>query len=131
ELMIQRTYKMRVYPTTEQRQLLARWFGATRWTWNHALERRTKAYRRRGESVSGNDVSRALTGLKRTSRYCWLVEIPVTVLSQKLRDQDQAFANFFAGRARYPRFRKRGHNESVRLQIDQRQHRRLARWAEH
>ena len=43
------------------------------------------------------------------------------MLVQKLRDQDQAFRAFFAGRTRYPRFRsKRRHAQSVRLQIDQR-----------
>lgn len=128
-ITIERAYKIRVYPNAEQRALLDRWFGAARWVWNHALERRSKAYRRRGESLSGAvDVSRALTALKKTTRYGWLREIPVTVLTQKLRDQDAAFKNFFEGRAKYPRFRKRGHAESVRLQLDQRQQARAARW---
>ena len=126
---IQRTYRMRVYPTSAQQATLARWFGAARWAWNHSLERRTKAYRRRGESVSGVDVSRALSGLKGTNRYSWLAEIPATVITQKLRDQDRSFVNFFAGRACHPQFKKRGHNESVRLQVDRRQARRCARWA--
>ncbi len=119
--MIQRTYKLRVYPSSEQRERLARWFGAARWVWNHALERRSKAYRRRGESVSGVDVSRALTGLKRTRRYGWLGEVPSGIATQKLRDQDAAFKAFFAGRARYPRFKKRGAGQqAVRLQVDAR-----------
>jgi len=42
------------------------------------------------------------------------------VVTQKLRDQDRAFANFFAGRARYPRFRKKMGAQSVRYQLDQR-----------
>lgn len=125
---IQRNYRIRVYPTAGQRAHLARWFGAARWVWNHALERRSKAYRRRGESVTGTDVSRAITDLKKTRRYHWLGEIPASVVTQKLRDQDRAFANFFAGRARYPRFRKRANAQSVRLQLDQRSAARRARW---
>lgn len=125
---IPRSYRIRVYPTTAQRTQLARWFGAARWTWNHALERRSKAYRRRGETVSGTDVSRAITALKRTRRYGWLAEIPSSVVVQKLRDQDRAFANFFAGRARYPRFRRRANAQSVRLQLDQREVARRRRW---
>lgn len=131
---IQRTYKLRVYPDgaqraqRAQRARLARWFGAERWVWNHGLERRSKAYRRRGESVSGTDVSRAVTGLKKTRRYGWLRAIPSSVLTQKLRDQDAAFGAFFAGRARYPRFKKRGGPEAVRLQIDQRQRKPRAAW---
>lgn len=122
------THRIRVYPNAAQRAMLQRWFGATRWAWNHSLERRTKAYRRRGESVTGTDVSRAITGLKQTNRYAWLGAVPATLIVQKLRDQDRAFSNFFAGRAQYPRFRRRGHNESVRVQLDQRANRPRARW---
>ena len=71
------------------------------------MEFRSKAYRRRGESVTGTDFSRLLTRLKQTSRYGWLRDTPATVLTQKLRDQDPAFVNFFADRAGYPKFRVR------------------------
>ncbi|MEF8834258.1 MAG: transposase [Halofilum sp. (in: g-proteobacteria)] len=122
------TYTARLYPTAAQRAILVRWFGAARWIWNHALERRSKACRRRGERVSGSDVSRAITALKQTTRYGWLGEVPSTVLVQKLRDRDWAFRNFFEGRARYPRFRRRANGQAVRLQLDQRQVRRRQRW---
>ncbi len=122
------SYTVRLYPSAGQRRELARWFGVARWVWNHALERRSKAYRRRGERMTGTDVSRAITALKKTRRYRWLAEVPGTVLVQKLRDQDRAFTNFFAGRARYPRFRKRANAQSVRLQLDQRQIARRRRW---
>ena len=118
---MQRAYRYRFYPTAEQRLRFEAHFGAARWVWNRALEFRTKAYRRRGESVTGVDFSRLLTRLKRTARYGWLRDTPSTVLTQKLRDQDRAFANFFAGRAKYPRFRKRRTAQSIRFQLDQRQ----------
>ena len=118
---VERSYKFRFYPTAAQQAALRRWFGAARWVWNHCLEYRSKAYRRRGERVTGTDYSRLLTRIKDTPGHAWLREVPATVLTQKLRDQDQAFSNFFAGRARYPRFRsRRRHAQSVRLQIDQR-----------
>ncbi|MYF70422.1 MAG: IS200/IS605 family element transposase accessory protein TnpB [Proteobacteria bacterium] len=117
---VQRAYKYRFYPTVEQQLRLEGHFGAARWVWNRALEFRTKAYHRRGESVTGVSFSRLLTRLKRTRRYSWLGDTPATVLTQKLRDQDRAFANFFAGRAKYPRFRKRRIAQSIRFQLDQR-----------
>ena len=116
-----RAYRLRFYPTSEQEAELVRWFGAARWVWNHCLEYRTKAYQLRGEKVTGVDFSRELTRLKRLDSYAWLRAVPRTVLTEKLRDQDQAFRAFFAGRARYPKFRsKRRRAQSVRLQIDQR-----------
>ena len=117
---VQRAYRYRFYPTAEQRLSFEAHFGAARWVWNRALEFRAKAYRRRGESVTGVDFSRLLTRLKRTARHGWLRDTPSTVLTQKLRDQDRAFANFFAGRAKYPRFRKRRTAQSIRFQLDQR-----------
>ena len=117
---IQRAHKLRFYPSTDQRRRLDAYFGAARWTWNRALECRSKAYRRRGETVTGTDFSRLLTQLKQTARYGWLRETPSTVLTQKLRDQDRAFANSFAGRAKHPRFRKRRTAQSVRFQLDPR-----------
>ncbi|MEQ8384813.1 MAG: helix-turn-helix domain-containing protein, partial [Coleofasciculus sp. A1-SPW-01] len=29
--------KVRLYPTTEQQEILAQHFGCSRWWWNHAL----------------------------------------------------------------------------------------------
>jgi len=123
-----RACKLRLYPNTTQRLALAQWFGASRWVWNWRLEYRSKAYRRRGESVSGVDFSRLLTRLKKTPSHDWLKATPATVYIQKLRDQDRAFRNFFEGRTRYPRFKKRAHAQAIRLQLDQRQARLIGRW---
>lgn len=66
------------------------------------------------------DFSRLLTRLNQTPRYGWLADTPSTVLAQKLRDQDRAFANFFAGRAKYPKFRKPRFARAIRFQLDPR-----------
>ena len=96
--------------------MLERWFGAKRWLWNTALEIRSAAYRECGLRLTGNDLSRWLTLWKRTTGHEWLANIPATCLTQCLRDQDRAFANFFAKRAKYPRFRRRGTLRSLRFQ---------------
>lgn len=127
--MTTRAYKLRIYPSVEQRHALNQWFGASRWTWNRCLEFRSKAYKRRGESVTGVDFSRLLTQLKKTDRYAWLKRVPFTVLTQKMRDQDQAFNNFFQGRASYPRFRKKLNAQSARLQLDTRNKTCIKAWA--
>ena len=35
-------------------------------------------------------------------------------IAQKLIDQDKAFDNFFKGRAKFPKFKKKSHAQSVR-----------------
>jgi putative transposase len=113
---ITRSYRIRAYPNGAQRRLLDRWFGATRWLWNTALAIRSEAYRECGLSLTGNDLSRWLTQWKRTPGHEWLAQIPSTVLTQCLRDQDAAFRNFFAGRARYPKFKRKRASGSARFQ---------------
>ena len=104
--MVMRAYKYRCYPTAAQIKQLHRAFGHTRFVWNWALDRRLKRYRRRGEASNNVDPSRLLTALKKTSGYRWLNEVPAVVYVQRLRDLDTAFTNFFAGRARFPRFKE-------------------------
>ncbi|RMD65450.1 transposase, partial [Candidatus Parcubacteria bacterium] len=96
------------------------WAGCARFTWNHSLAMRTKAYQRRGETLTSVDVSRHLTQLKKHPDFAWLAACPATVLTQTLRDQDRAFKNFFQGHAHYPRFKKKKHGFSIRFQLDQR-----------
>jgi putative transposase len=97
--------------------MLDSWFGAARWLWNRALEIRCEAYRERGLTFMGNDVSRWLTQWKRTPGHEWLAQVPATCLTQCLRDQDAAFRNFFARRARYPRFKKKKRSTSGSLRF--------------
>jgi putative transposase len=54
--------------------------------------------------------------LKRRPETTWLAEVSNVVLQQALRHLDQAFRNFFAGRARYPAFkRKRGPQSATNM----------------
>ena len=117
---IQRTYRYRLYPTRTQREQLAREFGCARFVWNWSLKLRNKAWKRRQERHTNVSVSRILTRLKRSARYAWLNDVTATCLIQKLRDQDNAYAHFFAGRAKFPRHKKKGHADAVRYQLDQR-----------
>jgi putative transposase len=119
-ITIQRSYKLRFYPNSIQRQRLAVEFGHARWVWNKCLVWRNHAYEAYGETVTAIDFSRELTFLKQLGTYDWLKEASATVLGQKLKDQDTAFKNFFAGRTKYPRFKKRAHTQSIRYQLDQR-----------
>jgi putative transposase len=113
---ITRSYRIRSYPNGAQRRLRDRWFGAYRWLWNTALEIRTEAYRQCGLTLTGNDISRWLTQWKRTAGHEWLKVVPATCFTQCLRDQDAAFRNFFAGRAQYPRFKRKESAGSLRFQ---------------
>lgn len=111
-----RSYRIRAYPNGAQRRMLDQWFGASRWLWNTALGIRSEAYRHCGLKLTGIDLSKWLTQWKRTPGHEWLAGVPATCLTQTLRDQDRAFSNFFAKRARYPRFKAKRTGGALRFQ---------------
>ena len=113
---VTRSYRIRAYPNGAQRRMLDQWFGASRWLWNTALGIRSEAHRHCGLKLTGIDLSKWLTQWKRTAGHEWLTGVPATCLTQILRDQDRAFSNFFAKRARYPRFKAKRTGGALRFQ---------------
>ncbi len=111
---IKRTYRYRIYPNSEQRQELARTFGCSRWVYNWALETKTKAYYQDEESLSFTDLSGRLTDKKRKEETEWLSEVSAVTLQQSLRNLNQAFTNFFEGRAEYPSFKSKKAGQTAR-----------------
>jgi putative transposase len=104
---VKRAYKYRFYPTPEQADLLNRTFGCVRKVYNLALNARTEAWYQRHERVNYNATSAMLTAWKKTDDLAFLNEISSVPLQQTLRHLQGAFTNFFAGRARYPRFKSK------------------------
>ena len=102
---IHRAYKFRFYPTPEQEENLIRTWGCVRVVYNKALEYRTTAWYERQERVSYVDTDKALTEWKKTDDLAFLREVSAVPLQQSLRNLQTAFSNFWAKRAKYPRFK--------------------------
>ena len=111
--IVNRSYRYRFYPTEEQKIQLSQAFGCSRFVYNHFLKERTDAYYERKEKINYHKTSQLLTELKNDENYCWLKDVSSVTLQQSLRDLDRAFTNFFAGRARYPKFKKRNAKQLV------------------
>ncbi|MFJ8712258.1 RNA-guided endonuclease InsQ/TnpB family protein [Streptomyces violaceus] len=101
---VKRAFKYRFYPTDAQAAELSRTFGCVRKVYNMALAARTEAWARQ-ERVNYNQTSAMLTEWKKTEELAYLNEVSCVPLQQALRHLQSAFANFFAKRARYPRFK--------------------------
>jgi len=108
-----RAYQYRVYPTDEQKHLLARTFGCARFVYNWALRLRTDAYYKENKRIGYHETSALLTQLKQQEEYAWLTEVSSVPTQQALRHLDKAFRNFFEGRAKYPIFKKRRNQQSA------------------
>ncbi|WP_217251721.1 RNA-guided endonuclease TnpB family protein [Streptomyces sp. AC602_WCS936] len=104
--LVKRAFKYRFHPTDAQAAELSRTFGCVRKVYNLALAARTEAWARQ-ERVNYNATSAMLTAWKRTEELAFLNEVSSVPLQQTLRHLQGAFTNFFAKRARYPRFKSR------------------------
>ena len=93
--------------------MLSRTFGCVRIVWNRTLATRHERYAAEGKSTSYAETDRALTAMKKTADLAFLNEASSVPLQQALRHQHQAFAAFFDGRARYPRFKSRQGRQSA------------------
>ena len=74
---------------------------------------RHRLYRMEGKSLSYAASDAALTVLKKDPELAFLNEVSSVPLQQALRHQHKAFGAFFAGRARYPRFKSRRGKQSA------------------
>jgi putative transposase len=107
--MTQKAFKYRFYPTPAQETLLRQTMGCTRLVYNRALAARTEAWYERQERVGYEDSSKMLTQWKKQEDLNFLNDVSSVPLQQGLRNLQTAFSNFFAGRAKYPNFKKK-HN---------------------
>ena len=107
--MTQKAFKYRFYPTSEQETLLRRTMGCARLVYNRALAARNEAWYERKERVGYSETSTMLTSWKKQEDLQFLNEVSSVPLQQGLRDLQTAFTNFFAGRAKYPNFKKKHH----------------------
>ncbi|WP_405633981.1 transposase [Streptomyces sp. NBC_00056] len=103
---VKRAFKYRFYPTDAQAAELSRTFGCVRKVYNLALAARTEAWARQ-ERVNYNATSAMLTAWKKTGELAFLNEVSSVPLQQTLRHLQTAFTNFFAKRAKYPRFKSK------------------------
>jgi putative transposase len=107
--MTQKAFKYRFYPTSEQETLLRRTMGCARLVYNRALAARNEAWYERKERVGYSETSTMLTSWKKQEDLQFLNEVSSVPLQQGLRHLQTAFTNFFAGRAKYPNFKKKHH----------------------
>lgn len=109
------TYKFRLYPTEDQKVLLAKHFGSVRFVYNWALDFNQKLYASKQDYK--NSIALGCDGefVKLKSEYEWLKEVNSQSLIASVGHLDRAFNNFFAHRAGFPKFKKKGYKFSFEV----------------
>jgi putative transposase len=121
-MVVLKAFRYRLEPTPAQRALFSQTAGAVRFVWNWGLAQRKALWAaisdlspddRREHRITAIDQINQLPALK--AQFPFLREVPSHCLQQVLRNLDQAFARFFAGACRHPRFRRTGERVSFRF----------------
>lgn len=82
-MKVHKGYKFRLEPTEEQKVKINKTLGCCRFVYNSMLDRRIKAYQRRGESMSYIDTQNLLPQMK--TYLPWLAEVDSQALKYSCR----------------------------------------------
>ena len=110
-------HKIRLDPNNKQSTYLAKACGVARFAYNWALDRWKTQYDA-GEKVSEGKLRKELNAIKR-EEYPWMLEVTKCAPQLAIKDLGKAFQNFFAKRADFPKFKKKGQRDSFGLSNDQ------------
>ena len=98
-------FKFRLEPNETQKKQIQETLDSARFVYNRFLDLNEYAYQTEGIHLSYAMMCSLLTDLKQDPEYPWLKQADSMALQTALKDLDEAFQNFFTGRAKYPKFK--------------------------
>jgi putative transposase len=113
-------HKIRLHPTPEQDDYLRRAAGSRRFIYNWGLDQWQQQYAayqaeqatvpatdRKLKPPTAMDLKKQFNAI-REAQFPWTYDVTKCVVEGAFFDLRDAFSNFFAGRAKYPTFKKKG-----------------------
>jgi len=107
-------YKYELMPIGAQKRNMNRFAGSCRFVYNKALALQKEHYEEGDKKYGYAALCKLLTQWRASSKTPWLADAPTHPLQQSLKDLERAYANFFAKRADFPRFKRKGVRDSFR-----------------
>ena len=111
-------HRIELKPNNAQATFFAKGCGVARFAYNWALERWQQRYKD-GKPVNEALLRKELNAIKR-EQFPWMMEVPKSAAQQAIKDLGAAFDHFFrriknGEKPGFPRFKKRGINDSFRI----------------
>ena len=107
-------FKYELKPDGGQQRLMRRYAGSCRFVYNKALALQQANHEAGGKYINYVAMAAWLPAWKREVGLEWLKDTPAQPLQHALKDLDKAYQNFFAKRADFPRFKRKGSGDSFR-----------------
>ncbi len=116
-------HKIALNPNNKQATYFAKACGVARFSYNWALaewQRQYEAYKLDSALAKPSQAAlrHQLNAIKR-EQFPWMLEVTKNAPQMAIIQLEHAFQNFFAGRAKYPKFRKKGVHDRFTLTNDQ------------
>ena len=107
-------FKFELMPEGGRQRDMRRFSGACRFVYNKALALQKTNYEAGGKFIGYVALAKSLTEWRNGPDTPWLKEAPCHPLQHALKDLERAYKNFFAKRADFPHFKRKGSAESFR-----------------
>lgn len=107
-ITIEKTFKYRIYPNKQQKELIQKTFGCSRYVYNYFLDLRIKKYKEEKILLNLNLCDKELTKLKKEKE--WLKEPDKCSLQNALKDLDYAYQKFLKEHRNHPKFKTKKNN---------------------
>ena len=107
-------FKYELKPDGAQQRLMCRFAGSCRFVYNEALALQQANHEAGGKFIGYVAMAKHLTAWRNGTETPWLKDSPVHPLQHALKDLEKAYNYFFAKRADFPRFKRKGSGDSFR-----------------
>ena len=107
-------FKFELRPNGQQQRQMRRFAGSCRFVFNKALALQKERFEHGEKKLGYAGLCKELTAWRNGPETPWLSDAPIHPLQQTLKNLERAYSNFFAKRADFPRFKKKGRPDSFR-----------------
>lgn len=104
-MVVNKAYKFRIYPNSQQEVLIAKTIGCSRFVFNHFLSAWNDTYERTGKGLTYHACSSQLPKLKK--EYEWLKEVDSIAVQTSVKYLSDSFSRFFKKQNKAPRFKSK------------------------
>lgn len=105
EIKMNKSYKYRIYPNSEQKEFFAKTFGCVRFIYNQMLADKIKYYEENKKTLNN-------TPAQYKKEYEWLKEVDSMALCNAQLNLQKAYKSFYLKQNKFPRYKSRRNKQS-------------------
>lgn len=90
-----RGYRIKIFPNEEQKKMIHKSFGCSRFIYNWCIDRISENYNKTKKTLSSIELQKEIVILKKQIEYSWLNEVSANMLKQVTIDCSNAYKKWF------------------------------------